>query len=98
LKRLQLEAVCIMEGREGQDGDAVRRSGVFSGRQVPLEMGTVRVGGSGRPVPALFAAAASRRAGASAQEAGAASTSALSPRVAFEVRVIEWIDACMDIC
>ncbi|GMF60506.1 unnamed protein product, partial [Phytophthora fragariaefolia] len=36
-----------MEGRGDQDGDAVRRSGIFLGRQVPLEMGSLRVGGSG---------------------------------------------------
>ncbi|KAK1944949.1 hypothetical protein P3T76_003482 [Phytophthora citrophthora] len=59
-----------MEGRGHQDADGVRRSGTFSGRQVPLEMGKVRVGGSGRPVFSVLSAAASRRASVnSSQEA-----------------------------
>lgn len=62
-----------MESRDAQDAGAVRRSGAFSGRQVPLEMGTLRVGGSGRPVPAVFSAAASRRSVTSSLDAAAAS-------------------------
>ncbi|KAG7393832.1 hypothetical protein PHYPSEUDO_000009 [Phytophthora pseudosyringae] len=73
-----------MEGRGRQDANAVRRSGTFSGRQVPLEMGKVRVGRSGRPVPAVFSAAASRRAVTSSQEAAAVPSAALSPRVTLE--------------
>ncbi|KAL3671474.1 hypothetical protein V7S43_003397 [Phytophthora oleae] len=74
-----------MEGRGRQDADGVRRSRTFSGRQVPLEMGKVRVGGSGRPVSAVLSAAASRRASVnSSQETAAELSSALSPRVTLE--------------
>ncbi|KAE9335386.1 hypothetical protein PR003_g13038 [Phytophthora rubi] len=69
-----------MESRDAQDAGAVRRSGAFSGRQVPLEMGTLRVGGSGRPV--AFSTV-SRRSVASSLEAPVAST-VLSPRLALE--------------
>ncbi|KAG6597861.1 uncharacterized protein IUM83_07628 [Phytophthora cinnamomi] len=73
-----------MESRSAQDGGAVRRSGAFSGRQVPLEMGTLRVGGSGRPVPAVFSSGAARRSVTASLEAPAASATALSPRLTVE--------------
>ncbi|KAF4040054.1 hypothetical protein GN244_ATG07709 [Phytophthora infestans] len=67
-----------MEGRGRRDAATVRRSGTFSGRQVPLEMGKVRVGGSGRPVPAVFSSVTSSRA------ASAAAAATLSPRMTLE--------------
>ncbi|KAG3109581.1 hypothetical protein PI125_g10795 [Phytophthora idaei] len=73
-----------MEGRERQDASVVRRSGTFLGRQVPLEMGKVRVGGSGKPVPAVFSTAASRRARSASLEADAVPLATLSPRVSIE--------------
>ncbi|KAL4087507.1 hypothetical protein PRIC1_013397 [Phytophthora ramorum] len=73
-----------MEGRGLQETDVVRRSGGIAGRQVPLEMGKVRVGGSGRPVPALFSAVASSRTVNSSREPAA---SAFSPRVTVQPRL-----------
>ncbi|KAL8003438.1 hypothetical protein Plhal703r1_c12g0060871 [Plasmopara halstedii] len=67
-----------MEGREHQDASTMRRSRTFSGRQIPLEMGELRVGGSGRPVPAVFPSATSKRARSSSDETN------LSPHATIE--------------